>query len=1116
MIEAVPAVLTWLLDAVAGFPVYAVGVVLLGVWVFWRGRYLLVEPRHQLDLGGAADGLSSRRAEARTPGRRPFWRRRRQASPLRAGPRARDPGDQGYERIPYHDAPTWLYAWAITFAAAAGLALADTVWSFRSGVPLPLERAVLGRWSPPVPVPLPRPGFALAVYTAAAYLGLEAARALVARVVGLARLHLLDPNDVRRRFARAVFAACGFQDLQRLDPGSARCWLVAGLAACAGLAAADVAVFYAGARGPVGVLAVCHLFPLVVARVFDPVWTYPARYRYTPPQEHARVPVRRIPEVLARDGSIAAADRGPPPEPLVWHLHGNSDGEFRPFGGDESSLPARFLRELVGEARWYAHQKQAWDALAEGRSVLLQGSAGSGKTVVGLTLAVRGAVVEGETAVLVYPDPESCQREYERFCDTLFRTGLRWNLGVVDGTRLDAPSLDWTRESPSILFCDVGGLEDLLLRDRRGADVFLAALGLVVVEDAHRLTGAPASHLYFLSRRLDGLRRGLTARPFRWFATARPVAGALHAGLGTVLGRQLDLIEGNGAPRADVLGCLVTPPAGDRAPPGGSAVLDGFVRKLRALGHDPVLVTPGAARPWQDPERGPVLELQRLPAEPVSVARLDDAGACRIVFALRNAGARTPSAFHVSFWVARPEPFAALLVDLLESFRREEGTAWQSLRSLPLGGAFCFSGSNTRLLERHVEAALAEGSLRPDRPSPGWDEPAVHRTVESLRRRRPELFAAAAGPGPRGAPAVPRSVGGHPGTVAVVDAAGPKDRLVTRVDRAVAGTAFYPGRAFVHAGRRYRVPQDAPPAPVGPVRVTAEVGTVFTTKIRRCSVAWTGDPVAVRSRAGERPFLLRRGGATFREEVSGFREWDEDTNRHLGTHAYADPARPNPSAEFRTTAAQILFPGADLSPPAVRILESVFRSVVRARFGDDDTPPEAPGRDEFSDFPGGDEGVSLWLVDAFPGGAGYVDPIAPGLVLEWLGLMHRLVERVGRRRPSLLLNPPGRQDPGEGDRPVPDPAAVLACLDRDAAGPARGAPPSGADGELAAAMEAVLAFLVQVLPDGAVAGTGTGTVPEEAASPPEGAGDGASELERAYAELLEQTAVSVRARSGNG
>ncbi len=1131
--------LSWVLDAVRGFPLYAVGMLFLGLWLFWRGRAVLVEPAHEIDLGLAGDGgRGSDRDSGRVPAGATGWgprlgrlvgaRRRRgdkiQASPLRAGDRPHEPGAAGYPRFPYHDAPLWLLGWSMVFAGSLALASADTLWSLASEVPHRLERVVLGVFVPDGFLPLPRPAVALAVYSIVAYLALEAARALVGGALGLSRLHLLHENDRRRRAARGVFALCGYRDFRWLDPGSARWWFWAAVGSGVGLVGADLAVFYGRATGWLGPLAVAHLFPAALSRFFDAVWLYPVRFRHRPHRRHSRLPVEHLAKELARRGWVVAEGEGGEAEPLAWRLHAREDGAEEPFEAGGAEVLSEFLRASTGGEAWFGHQKQAWDASSSGKSTLLVCPAESGKTAVASMLAVRVAVEDGETALLVYPDPASCQREYDRFCDVLFRTSLRWNLAAVDATRADARTLDWSRAAPTVVFCDADSVEDLLLGRAEGPEAFLGALGLLVLEDAERLTGAPASNLYFLLRRLRLARDRLASRPLRCLVTALPVAEELHSQLALLLGEPLALVEGDLSPTSDVRAFPVRPPADSVA--GGRATrpgrkrseLESFVDELRAAGHDPICVGEDVARAW---DRGEGTEREgdaRLSAAPVSVARLGDASAFRTVLAIRNAGARNPEPFHAAFWIALPEPFTALLVDELEGHRERGVTAWEERHRLPVGGSFCFSAENPHLRRRHLAAALRQMPLGVAELSVLWGGPLGDDALAGLQE---EGLEEVPGSGPGGiryrlrrggatSPVRTRVVCGE--AVSVEDAVRTGERLLLQVDRDVAGTWLYPGRVLVCGGRRYRVPL----APLSgesaaTLLVRPEEASVRTVKVRRCALRWLDERDRIRSQAGPAAFVLRRGEVVFEEEVLGDREWDEDSNQPVATHLYEKLGRPNPKGSVRTLAAEISFPGESLSPGGLRVLEGVFRSVIRASFGNDPSPPEAveigdPERD------GGEP--TLRLVESYPGGVGYVERLTPLVVLEWLRLGALLVERVGARAPEVLLDAAHCSGLECGY-----PASALSVLEflrgeeatrepRPTPGSARG-PERGA-GEAGKAVDEVRQLLERVVP----ARSGepvTGLQPplgeEPAARADKQAASG--RLAAAYRAVWEQTAVKV-------
>src|SRR3954447_10475368 len=107
--------------------------------------------------------------------------------------------------------------------------------------------------------------------------------------------------------------------------------------------------------------------------------------RRVPPRSDPADAARRS----ARGGVRRGDDRGMSVEVLRWE--GLLEGEELAYLGEEGAREARFaalpdeldprVRAAIGVERLYAHQREAWDAAARGRHVLITTGTASGKTL---------------------------------------------------------------------------------------------------------------------------------------------------------------------------------------------------------------------------------------------------------------------------------------------------------------------------------------------------------------------------------------------------------------------------------------------------------------------------------------------------------------------------------------------------------------------------------------------------------------------------------------------------------------------------------------------------------------------------------------------------------------
>jgi hypothetical protein len=1090
--------LGWFLNAMGGFPLYMALLLFLGLWVFWRGRFTLVEPEHNIDLalkeGGLEDleeylqasphvsqqiarkslqtlgdqersleegTMQSGSAEEEngfpsTNGESGDSSDRRISSDRQILPEdemQKDAGAEGkavgtrippsmhpddpfgeYRRIPFHDAPLWLMSWSILLLIALGLSLIDGVLSLSRNMPHPIETALLGEILPGLFVPLPRPTVALMVYTVLGYLFMEGGLVFLKEVLGLKRLHLLHKNDYRRRIARRLFELNGYRDFRWVDYSFAKWWFPLSIVICGFLLWANIRIFYADAQAWHGAMAVGNLFPVVLVRLFDHVWLYPVKYHRRQPAYKDTVPLPLVPGHMARKDWIYAElpsdggeRNGHGAKPIIWDIHEKEEGSLSRFNPKSGKLFEEFLYVMTGRTDWYDHQEQAFQLVHEGKNVALVGPNDSGRSVWTFLVVISEAIQRAETAVLLYPDRQTCRREYDRFCESLFQTSLCWNLNVLDVTRADVRTLKWSREVPFIVFSDLDSFEEVFLRHWEVYQDFLIDLSLIAFEDVDQLSGSRASNLYFILRRFRSLQSQFTQRPLKYIVTSFPTGTNLETHLTMLLGESIIALDVDSAPTSNVRVCIMRPCEGASAaarctePFNRPSDVQGMAADLNSLGYEPLFVEASKAHPSVNrrgfPNEGPLRARKRtddsgpLADAVVSIVRLKNRNAFRIIHQLRHAAANRPEALHLSFWVARPDPMVALLLHMLEEIRLNNRSLWEDHERLLRTGVFSFSAENIFLRNKHFLATLREMPRTFNGLTKIFGESFSSRKLEELgQQRRLDVVPPRTSEGeiryrlregvlPK--PARTEMVGEEP--VSVEDSGRAYDSVLFQVDPERAPTAFYPGRVFVAGGKRYRVPHEVVPGDTsGRILVNSEEADIFTVKIRRCKLEWMEEMTRIRSQIGPTPFEVSRGDVLLEEEIFGYREWTNDSNQYVATHLYQKLGRRHPVSRMQTQGVEVRFPGEELTEAARHALVHLFRAVVNSRFGNERNCPdvieeaEQDGLEQMAE-------PTLRIVDVYPGGVGYAERITPLVFVELMRIVRLLVEEVGVTNPGLVF-----------------------------------------------------------------------------------------------------------------
>ncbi len=1076
------------LTPLTGLPLYVVGLVLLGIWVFFRGRAVLVLPPARIDLKVRAGEMNDL-AEAINPREeislpRPVQTTEDQAqqvedgrledavedgaedevleasadeakgnealdevgaAPVRVGPEP-DRGE-GYRRFPLHDAPLWLMAWMGLLLLTTVLLIADGLLQLNGGPGYPLEELALS-WLPLVGdrIPLQRPTIALFAYTLVGYAALELGVFAVTRALALKRLHLMHPQDRRRRMARWLYRLFGFHEFRTLDYSFPRWLFPVSVIVVGGLLAGDMLLFYADAPGWAGPLAVAHLLPVVLARVFDYAWLTEVSWTRRTEALRDRVDIHELPDRLAEEELVYAdADT----TAVRVDLQAGGVGHQRGFGDEDGDLPLELLLALTGSERWYAHQARAWDELRKGRNVVLSLPNDAGRSVWAWLAAVRKVVLESGGVLVLYPDADSARRASRRLARALAGTSLWWNLEVHDATAPEFASLDLESETPFLIFSDLDTFgEEMLIHWSRHRP-FWRLLRLIVLEDVDRMSGVRASNLYYLLRRLKTLRKRDTATDIQYAATSFPLGASLLPGLEELVGAEFVRVESDTAPRAPVQLCFWVPPtveesARRRFAPG--APLPEILRtaaRIRQMGHDPVWLEPSALtrdEQLREEELGVYDEFDdlqmdlRLSGAQVSICYAGGAEAWRLPVALAHAGARVRREgrterpgpdepdLHVSLVVLKPDPLALLLLRSLE----ERATGEVELEPLTRPGVFAFSRENRLLQRRHLLASLRETAMGREELVALFGEALVQRELQRLAdEHRLERL------GPPGEPgreryrlregvreeSVEALVVSDQAVRVVSPALGRdrrgRDRELFQVDSARFHTALYPGKVLVHGGLRYRVPVRALPGTVSGRRlvVAREIREVITTKIRTWHLRPTPEPrpgESVECRLGEQPFVFEVGWYRMRERIHGYREWTNDTLVSLGSLLYRNTGHLGAvEGAMDVPVLTVRFPGADLSGGAERLLTHVLRQVLSFRFANEPATPDLLERESWLGEDGGtdpyDGGPGFVVADVFPDGVGYVERTTPDDVVAMLRFGQDLLERVGHDRPDLLL-----------------------------------------------------------------------------------------------------------------
>jgi len=217
--------------------------------------------------------------------------------------------------------------------------------------------------------------------------------------------------------------------------------------------------------------------------------------------------------------------------------------------GRSEPLPADLhprVREAVGVATLYAHQREAWDVVGRGEHLMVTTGTASGKTLA-FTLPVLDALAREpkSRALYLYPTKALAQDQY-RTLAAYRLPGLR--PAIYDG---DTPTEQrrLIRQSANVILSNPDMLHvGVLPHHDRWGDV-LANLRYVVIDEAHVYRGVFGSHVANVVRRLRRLVASYGSEPQFLLASATiSNPGELAQQL---LGVPVTVVGDDAAPRAE-------------------------------------------------------------------------------------------------------------------------------------------------------------------------------------------------------------------------------------------------------------------------------------------------------------------------------------------------------------------------------------------------------------------------------------------------------------------------------------------------------------------------------------------------------------------------------------
>ncbi|MEZ4449962.1 MAG: hypothetical protein R3B09_10830 [Nannocystaceae bacterium] len=623
----------------------------------------------------------------------------------------------------------------------------------------------------------------------------------------------------------------------------------------------------------------------------------------------------QVPEDMSREQGPLARLRAAIAElrpGVVWGAHAE-----RPAApGVRAELPAALaplvrevFEDLCGDARPWAHQAEVLAHVAgvftltataaaddgvtldevrarspigshgdETPHALLVGGEGSGRTTVTLLAALHVFLDRGATTLVVVRSRAAARAWAARLGDALARSSARWNVQVaIAGEDLAAPLL--AGRTPAIVVADLEAFEAEVLCNRR-TDELLARLGLLVVDDVDAFHGVAEMHLQVTVRRLWALLETLHAASFPVVLLATVGAGA--RGVDTwarhVLAQPLRVFADDRAPtrRRIVLRRQDLVDQGGQDLPLAQVIEAAELAELPwhlRLAGDPTRAIAradfelgGSRVHYKDePAEAALVILEgTYPEVRVEADRLCHAGwrgSSREVILILAPPADEETVLHDE---AEDAPQRALVDALPHPVPLSEPRVIRQRHlDRALGREQDLAGLRERLGARFVdeatEALARDGRIR-KRQALHLDVRTDEIAERTLVRADHEVAL--------GQAIDAECVTEAAGAVSLVDAG--TAEVLLRIDAAIAGAIYPPGRIFLHPRGRYRVLDQSAHGP-GTVAAERIAQLLRTTPERRLTVDLPADLELSDRQLGGLPLAVALCSARVREEVVGVR-----------------------------------------------------------------------------------------------------------------------------------------------------------------------------------------------------------------------------------------------------
>lgn len=805
-------------------------------------------------------------------------------------------------------------------------------------------------------------------------------------------LHV-EPRSHRSRLARGLWRNLCFVNFHRLD-GTVGKWLVLLLPVyLVALLAADLLAFYYSFALPPALLAAAHLFPAALPRMFASVWGSPLDFTRPPGRSGRRLEVDELPVHLSRREYLGSADGGE-----VVRLQ---DTVIQPAGNPvarrDADLPERMMHmlDLLGRRDLEPFLQHVIDSLLDQRlSLVLTGPKGSGRRTLAKLGAIEAAFHGISSLILLQTRQEALDLVEEfRALAHHFPAVDCFNVAYAGDNLLY--EVRGMADEIDVLVCDMGTF-DRVADHQDYLAIFWQRMDLAILLEVDEASPLVKIELPFLIRRMTALARN-GARTLPVLISVLDGGREDQRSFTRLLCRRFTELPLGfaGDTRVDLL-TLRDRGRDSLTFEDDLDLLTRFGSGLADAGYDRYFLNIGArSRAGLDrlDQAGWTNRAEDFADEPavVSLVRLRPETFFNQVSEIRELSRACPSGHHICFLLPPRDGFEQWLHGRLPEFLR-----YRHDQVAPV----LVPGQDNPLLQRkHLLRMILEGPQTPERIGELFGQPVLHELQAILDA------------GDKGAPGLPLKRKLHPiqgemihydrgvnyplpttrsGEGAIADPGDASPPVLVRcpeldlqrfIDHARQPIILWPGRVFQLCGERVRV-QGLPVD--GVLECRPEPEDLRTLKIRQIFVLENRDiRLASDHVFADEGVGIYRARLRVKEVILGSRTWKGRDLVEESTFGIDGQV----NAEMVCDSAVLFLPGLD--PEAVHLIAHVMKRFLKLVIGDTDDVVDV-AHNCFEPF---SKGVAdnlyhdVTILDTVPGGVGVCDLVTPVLLRKVAALV---------------------------------------------------------------------------------------------------------------------------------